>query len=203
MASVLESASATGATGTTGATGAAAQRIKHLFLGGNGVTDAGALALANALKLNGKHSLQRLSLEGGSIGDVGATALAEAAGRSSTLTSLDLRSCLPTRRCEGQGPGTAVVTLAGVAAVKDAMIARKGLQIFIDAPALSTNVGEANAKGERGKPAGTSSSTNVGTGTAGSGTGLRHGGVGGDRGGKVLSPLQQRRAKEREAASTQ
>jgi hypothetical protein len=39
-----------------------------------------------------------LSLEGGTVGDKGAVALAEAISMSKSITTMDIRSCLPTHR---------------------------------------------------------------------------------------------------------
>lgn len=63
--------------------------LKELSLGGNGITDEGAVALAMTLA-TGRTKLHRLSLRDNCIGDRGALALAEALATASTLEELDL-----------------------------------------------------------------------------------------------------------------
>lgn len=70
--------------------------LSALFLGGNGVGNRGAEALAGALATNTQ--LKVLSLEGGTVGNGGAVALGKALSSSRSLTTLDIRSCLPTHR---------------------------------------------------------------------------------------------------------
>ena len=77
-------------------------------------------------------------------------------------------------RCEGQEPGIMAITSAGISAVKDAMAARKGLSILVDAVSHSASIPQGGSISKAGPVAG----------------------VGSVRGGK-LSPLQQRREEER------
>lgn len=63
--------------------------LKELCLGGNGITDAGAEALA-AVLASGVTKLRRLSLRDNCIGDRGAQALAAVLSSTSTLEELDL-----------------------------------------------------------------------------------------------------------------
>lgn len=111
--------------------------LHSLFLGGNDIGDRGAQALAAGLKSNTKLGI--LSLEGGSIGDDGAVALGDALGQgTSAITSLDIRSCLPTHRnCYHShlseeeaagvvGKGEKGLTKAGIDALKRAVAVRDG-----------------------------------------------------------------------------
>ena len=107
--------------------------LSQLFLGGNSIGNRGAIALSESLARNAK--LKVLSLEGGSVGDEGAQALAAALEMSSSIVTLDIRSCLPTHRnclhsslsmdevAGASDPGK--MSRVGLMALKDAVSARR------------------------------------------------------------------------------
>ena len=97
----------------------------HLY--GNGITEAGATQLADALHTN--TTLKHLGLNNNKIGDAGATQLADALRANTTLQHLYL--------CDN------AVTEAGVTQLADALRTNTSLQtlLFVD-----NNVGEAGAR---------------------------------------------------------
>jgi hypothetical protein len=97
----------------------------HLY--GNGITEAGATQLADALRTN--TTLKHLGLNNNKIGDAGATQLADALRANTTLQHLYL--------CDN------AVTEAGATQLADALRTNSSLQtlLFVD-----NNVGEAGAR---------------------------------------------------------
>nr|XP_058950860.1 NACHT, LRR and PYD domains-containing protein 12-like isoform X2 [Pocillopora verrucosa]XP_058950861.1 NACHT, LRR and PYD domains-containing protein 12-like isoform X2 [Pocillopora verrucosa] len=64
--------------------------LTNLYLSGNGISDAGATCIAEAMKVN--KTLTNLNLSGNGISDAGATCIAEAMKVNKTLTNLYLSS---------------------------------------------------------------------------------------------------------------
>ena len=62
--------------------------MEELYLGGNGISDEGAIAIAAALRIN--KSLKELFLDANDIGDEGAISITDALSTNGSLKHLDL-----------------------------------------------------------------------------------------------------------------